>query len=60
MPVILLKGAKLLSIEFRGIKLIDSLSFLPMPLRKFSKNFDLKELKKGLLLQTFNTRKNQN
>ena len=36
MPSILLKGAKLLSIEFRGLKLIDSLSFLPMPLSKFT------------------------
>ena len=60
MPSILLKGAKLLSIEFRGLKLIDSLSFLPMPLSKFTKTFDLKELKKGFWPHTFNTRKNQN
>ncbi len=60
MPSFLLKGAKLLSIEFRGLKLIDSLSFLPIPLSKFTNSFDLKELKKGFWPHTFNTRQNNN
>ena len=60
MPVILLNGSKILSIEFRGLKFIDSLSFLPMPLEKFTKTFDLKELKKGFWCYDFNSAKNQN
>jgi hypothetical protein len=60
MPKILLKGAKLLSLEFRGLKFIDSLNFLPMPLASFAKTFDLKELKKGFWCYDFNTKENQN
>jgi hypothetical protein len=59
-PKILLNGSKILSIEFRGIKFIDSLSFIPMPLEKFTKTFDLKELKKGFWCYDFNSAKNQN
>ena len=60
MPLLLLNGSKILSIEFRGLKFIDSLSFMPMPLEKFTKTFDLKELKKGFWCYDFNSAKNQN
>jgi hypothetical protein len=43
-PDVLMNGSKILSLKFRKIKIIDSLSFLPMPLDKFSKIFDIKEL----------------
>ena len=52
-------GSKILSIEFRSVKIICSLSFLPMPLEKFAKTFDLKESKKGFFPHLFNTRENQ-
>ena len=60
MPNVLLNGSKILSIEFKGLKFIDSLSFIPMPLEKFTKTFDLKELKKGFWCYDFNSAKNQN
>ena len=50
MPKILLNGSKILTMKFRNVKFIDSLSFLPMPLDKFTKTFDLKELKKRIFL----------
>ncbi len=50
MPEVISNGTKILSLEFRTIKIIDSLSFLPMALEKFPKTFDLKELKKGFFL----------
>ena len=40
-------GSKILSIKFRGVKIICSLSFLPMPLDKFASTFNLNENKKG-------------
>ena len=46
-PSILHNGTKIISIQFRSIKIIDSYSFLPMALEGFSKTFDLIELKKG-------------
>ena len=52
-------GSKILSIEFRSVKIICSLSFLPMPLEKFAKTFDLKESKKGFFPHLFNTPENQ-
>ena len=58
-PTPLMNGSKILSIKFRKVKLIDSLSFLPMPLEKFSKTFDIKELKKGFFPHEFNKEENQ-
>ena len=46
-PSPLMNGSKILSIVFRNVKIIDSLSFLPMALEKFPKTFDIKEMKKG-------------
>ena len=59
-PEIILNGTKILSLKYRDVKVIDSLSFLPMPLEKFAKTFDLKELKKGFFPHKFNTIYNQN
>ena len=59
-PTPLMNGSKILSIKFRKVKIIDSLSFLPMPLEKFSKTFDIKELKKGFFPHEFNKEENQN
>jgi hypothetical protein len=60
MPKVLLNGSKIISMEFRNLKFIDSLSFLPMALDKFTKTFDIKELKKGYFPHKFNLPKNQN
>jgi len=59
-PEILINGTKILSLKYKNVKVIDSLSFLPMPLDKFTKTFDLKELKKGFFPHKFNTLENQN
>ena len=58
-PSFIRVGSKILSIEFRSVKIICSLSFLPMSLDKFAKTFDLKENKKGFFPHLFNTRENQ-
>ena len=50
MPSVITNGTKILSLEFRSIKIIDSASFLPIPLEKFPKTFDIHELKKGFFL----------
>ena len=60
MPKVLLNGAKILSMQFRKVKFIDSLSFLPMALDKFAKTFDLKTLKKGWFPHKYNLPQNQN
>ena len=58
MPKVLLNGSKMLSIEFRKLEFIDSLSFIPQPLEKITETFDLKELKKGFWCHGFNSAKN--
>ena len=58
-PEILLNGSKLLVIKFMGIKIIDSINFIPMALSKMPKTFGLNELKKGFFPHFFNTPKNQ-
>ena len=60
MPNFLKVGSKTLSISFRSVKVICSLSFLPFGLDKFAKTFDLIEGKKGFFPHLFNTRENQN
>ena len=47
MPNIIMNGTKILSISFRNVKFIDSSAFIPIALEKFTKNFNLKELKKA-------------
>ena len=58
-PEILLNGSKLLVIKFMGIKIIDSINFIPMALSKMPKTFGLNELKKGYFPHFFNTPTNQ-
>jgi len=58
-PAPLMNGSKILSLVFRKVKIIDSLSFLPMALDKFSKTFEIKELKKGFFPHGFNLEENQ-
>jgi len=59
MPSVLVNGTKILSIKFRKLKLIDSHSFLSMPLSEFSSTFNLKECK-GHFPHLFNLPENQN
>ena len=58
LPHAISNGTKLLSITFRTIKIIDSACFLPMPLEKFPKTFELRELKKGFFPHSFNKPEN--
>lgn len=60
MPQFLKVGTKTLSIIFRSVKVICSLSFLPFGLDKFAKTFDLIEGKKGFFPHLFNLTENQN
>ena len=60
MPNIIMNGSKIISLVFRKIKIIDSVSFIPMPLDKFSKTFGIKELSKGFFPHEFNKLENQN
>jgi hypothetical protein len=59
-PELLLNGSKLLVIKFLGIKIKDSINFIPMALTKMPKTFSLSELKKGYFPHFFNTPENQN
>ena len=59
-PEFIRVGTKILSIKFRNVKIICSLSFLPMGLDKFAKTFDLVEGKKGFFPHLFNTIQNEN
>ena len=53
-------GGKVLQLTcFKNIRFIDSMSFIPMKLSKFSKTFDLRELKKGYFPHLFNKEENQ-
>ena len=59
-PDVILNGAKILSLSVMDVKVIDSLSFLAMPLSSFPSTFGLQELKKGFFPHLFNTSNNQN
>jgi hypothetical protein len=60
LPEILLNGSKILCINFAGVRIIDSINFMPMALSKLPKTFNLQELKKGYFPHFFNTPENQN
>ena len=60
LPKVLVNGTKTLSIDHRKIKIIDSYSFLPMALEKFSSTFSITELKKGFFPHRFNKVSNFN
>jgi len=57
-PQIIVNGTKLLSINFRSLKFIDSLSFISTSLETFPKTFGLKEIKKGFFPHSFNKPEN--
>ena len=60
-PNVLKRGTKILSMKMGNFKFIDSLSFLPMPLRKMPQTFGLDySVKKGIFPYLFNTVSNQN
>ena len=56
---ILLQGYKFLKIEYKNVLVLDSYSFLPMPLSSFASTFNLTE-PKGFFPHFFNTQLNQN
>ena len=58
-PNVIENGTKILKLEYNGVTLIDSLSFLAMPLSKFPKTFGLKEMKKGYFPHLFNAKINE-
>lgn len=55
-------GQKIMSINVKGLRIrfIDSLCFIPLPLKLFPKTFGQKELKKGYFPHWFNTPENRN
>ena len=59
LPELVMNGAKVMCMEVGGLKFKDSLNFLPMPLAKLPKMFDMKELCKGYFPHLFNTKENQ-
>ena len=59
LPNCIFNGTKAISIEYRGVVLKDSYSFIPMALSGFTKTFGLKELKKGFFPHHFNKLENQ-
>lgn len=60
LPEIILSGSKVLVIQFSGVKIIDSINFIPMSLSKLPKTFGIHELKKGYFPHYFNIPENQN
>jgi len=59
-PRILKQGTKILCLNFKKTKLIDSVSFIPLPLASFPKTFNISEISKGFFPFKFNIEKNQN
>jgi hypothetical protein len=57
-PTVLSKGLEFMSLKFGGIRVIDSLNFLPMALSALPAAFGQKELKKGYFPHYFNRREN--
>ena len=57
-PEIIMTGGKVMSIKMGCLKFVDSLNFLPMPLKNMPSTFGLLELKKGYFPHFFNTPEN--
>jgi len=57
-PKVATLGLVILMLEAAGVRVIDTLNFLPMALAKFPKTFGIKELKKGYFPHYFNTKTN--
>ena len=53
-PDLILQGRKIMSMEARGVRFVDSLNFFPMSLAKLPKAFGLRELRKGFFPHLFN------
>ncbi|KAG8233074.1 hypothetical protein J437_LFUL013074 [Ladona fulva] len=61
MPDVLMRGTKIISMRLEGLTFIDSLNFLPMPLAKLPKTFNLDvSIKKGYFPHFFNGVDTQN
>ena len=58
-PELIMNGSKIIMLKAYGIRLIDSLSFLSMPLSAFPKTFGLTEMAKGWFPFYANTLANQ-
>ena len=58
-PRIIKQGTKILCLEYKKVKIIDSLSFLPIPLASFPKTFGILEKRKGFYPHRFNLPENQ-
>ena len=58
-PEIISTGNKIMLLNVGGVRIIDSINFIPMPLRNFPKTFDL-EAKKGYFPHKFNKPENLN
>ena len=54
----IVNGTKILLIETEDLRIIDSLSFIPIPLCDFPKTFGITELKKGFFPHKFNKQEN--
>ncbi|XP_053374329.1 uncharacterized protein LOC128546937 [Mercenaria mercenaria] len=59
-PEVIMNGSKLISLKCHGLRMIDSLSFLSMPLSAFPKTFGLTEMAKGYFLHWANKAEFQN
>ena len=57
---IIMDGLKINLMAINKVKIIDSLNFIPSALAKFSKTFDISEIKKGYFPHKFNIPENQN
>ena len=57
---VLMSGTKLISIQVKNIKIIDSFNFIPLSIAKFPTTFQIDELHKGYYPHLVNTIENQN
>ncbi|KAJ8020849.1 putative DNA polymerase [Holothuria leucospilota] len=57
-PKVIMNGSKLMVIQLKTVKLIDSLNFIPSPLSAFSKTFGIEKMK-GYFPHLFNTQANE-
>ena len=53
-PKMVMQGRKIMCLEVRGVRFVDSLNFFPMALSQLPKAFDVSELKKGYFPHLFN------
>ena len=58
-PEVIANGTKLMMINFRNVRIIDSHTFIPIALSQFSSAFGIDEHKKGFFPHLFNTLANQ-